>query len=42
MSPADPVAVMGILKSAGVPEETSMSVASCSLFNDGAGIVFFR
>jgi CPA1 family monovalent cation:H+ antiporter len=41
ISPTDPIAVIGILKSAGVPGDIGLVVSSESLFNDGVGIVLF-
>jgi CPA1 family monovalent cation:H+ antiporter len=41
ISPTDPVAVIGILKSAGAPRDVELVVASESLFNDGVGVVLF-
>jgi len=41
ISPTDPIAVIGILKSAGAPENVSMVVSGESLFNDGVGVVLF-
>ena len=41
ISPTDPVAVMGILKSAGAPASLEVVITGESLFNDGVGVVLF-
>jgi CPA1 family monovalent cation:H+ antiporter len=41
ISPTDPIAVMGILKRAGVPESLETKITGESLFNDGVAVALF-
>ncbi len=41
ISPTDPIAVMGILSSAGAPKPLATTIVGESLFNDGMAVVLF-
>ncbi|HUR88920.1 MAG TPA: sodium:proton antiporter [Ramlibacter sp.] len=41
ISPTDPIAVLSVLKTVGVPKALEMDIAGESLFNDGMGVVAY-